>query len=82
MRIKGIGIVILLLISNLVFAQSTRVRGSVTDAKTGEVLPLVNIFFKGTTVGMTTDFDGNYVVETREDVSELQASFVDRKSVV
>lgn len=76
MRIKGIGIVILLLISNLVFAQSTRVRGSVTDAKTGEVLPLVNIFFKGTTVGMTTDFDGNYVIETREDVSELQASFV------
>lgn len=76
MRIKGIGIVILLLIGNLVFAQSTRVRGSVTDAKTGEVLPLVNIFFKGTTVGMTTDFDGNYVIETREDVSELQASFV------
>lgn len=76
MRIKGIGIVILLLIGNLVFAQSTRVRGNVTDAKTGEVLPLVNIFFKGTTVGMTTDFDGNYVIETREDVSELQASFV------
>lgn len=76
MRIKGIGIVILLLIGNLVFAQSTRVRGKVTDAKTGEILPLVNIFFKGTTVGMTTDFDGNYVIETREEVSELQASFV------
>lgn len=75
-QIKGWLIIVILLISQLVFAQSTRVRGKVTDAKTGEVLPLVNVFFKGTTVGMTTDFDGNYYLETREEVSELQASFV------
>lgn len=76
MRIRGILIIIILLMGQLAFAQSTRVRGKVTDAKTGEVLPLVNVFFKGTTIGMTTDFDGNYYLETREDVSQLQASFV------
>lgn len=59
-----------------IWAQSTRVRGKVTDAKTGEVLPLVNIMFKGTTIGVTTDFDGMYILETREPVEELQASFV------
>lgn len=64
------------LLGNTVFSQTTRVRGRVTDARTGEVLPLVNVVFRGTTVGITTDFDGAYFLETRADVSELQASFV------
>ena len=73
---KLTGIILFMLFCGLVCAQSTRVRGKVTDAKTGEILPLVNVFFKGTTIGMTTDFDGQYYLETREDVQELQASFV------
>ncbi len=48
------------------FAQSTRVKGVVTDAETGEALPFVGIYFKGTTIGVSTDFDGNYSIETRE----------------
>ena len=69
-------LVVLLLLGQYTWAQSTRVKGKVTDAKTGEVLPLVNVFFTGTTIGMTTDFDGEYYLETREEVTELQASFV------
>ena len=69
-------LVVLLLLGQCMWAQSTRVKGKVTDAKTGEVLPLVNAFFTGTTIGMTTDFDGEYYLETREEVTELQASFV------
>lgn len=65
-----------LLLSFAVAAQSTRVRGKITDAKTGEVLPLVNVVFKGTTIGVTSDFDGMYTIETRDPVSELQVSFV------
>ena len=49
-------LVVLLLLGQYTWAQSTRVKGKVTDAKTGEVLPLVNVFFTGTTIGMTTDF--------------------------
>ena len=45
--------ILFVLAGNLTLAQSTRVRGKVTDAETGEVLPFVNVFFKGTTVGMT-----------------------------
>lgn len=56
--------ILFVLAGNLTLAQSTRVRGKVTDAETGEVLPFVNVFFKGTTVGMTTDFEGNYYLET------------------
>lgn len=77
MQVKRIvSVVILVLLANLLYAQSTKVRGMVTDAKTGEPLPLVNIFFTGTTIGMTSDFDGLYFLETREDVTEIQASFV------
>lgn len=65
-----------LFLATLLSAQSTKVRGKVTDAQTGEPLPLVNIVFKGTTQGVTTDFDGNYFLETRAEVHQLQASFV------
>ena len=65
-----------LLVGSILYAQSTRVKGKITDAKTGEALPLVNVVFKGTTIGVTTDFNGEYMIETREEVSELQASFV------
>ncbi|WP_018338506.1 MULTISPECIES: DUF5686 and carboxypeptidase-like regulatory domain-containing protein [Butyricimonas] len=57
-------------------AQTTKVRGTVTDAETGEPLPLVSIIFVGTTIGVTTDFDGNYYIETRENVSEIMAAYV------
>lgn len=57
-------------------AQTTKVRGKVVDAETGEPMPLVSIVFVGTTIGVTTDFDGNYDIETREEVSEIMASFV------
>jgi len=61
---------------NIVFSQVTKVRGKVTDSKTGEVLPLVNVSFKGTTVGTTTDFEGFFFIESRETSSELVVSFL------
>ena len=47
-------------------AQSTKVKGRVTDAETGEGLPFVGIFFQGTTIGVSTDLDGYYTMETRD----------------
>ena len=73
---RSVVLFLLLLSAFCVWAQSTRVRGKITDAKTGEPLPLVNVVFKGSFVGVTTDFDGMYFIETREAVEELQASFV------
>lgn len=72
----GLLICLLTISINTVSAQNTRVRGKITDAKTGELLPLVNVVFKGTTIGVTSDFDGNYFIDTREKVTDLQASFV------
>lgn len=44
------------------FAQTT-VKGKVTD-NTGQPLPGANIIIEGTTVGTSSDFDGNYSITT------------------
>ncbi|MEO1256775.1 MAG: TonB-dependent receptor plug domain-containing protein, partial [Bacteroidota bacterium] len=54
-------------------AQRT-VSGKITD-ETGEALPGVNVVIKGTTIGTTTDLDGNYRIEV-EDGTTLVISFV------
>lgn len=55
-----------LLLATGIRAQSTRVRGTVKDAGTGEPLPFVSVFLPGTTTGITTDDDGIFALETRD----------------
>lgn len=72
----------ILLLSCLVFgsfcaaAQSTRVRGRVTDAASGAPLQFVSVIFLGTTTGITTDEQGIYSLETRDTVTHVQASII------
>lgn len=57
------------------YAQTATVTGTVTDVADGSPLPGVNVIIKGTTSGVTTDFDGNYSIDVSEgDV--LQFSFI------
>jgi hypothetical protein len=62
--------------SNLLYAQLTKIMGKVTDAETNEPLPFVNVFFKGSTVGVTTDFKGEYSLETKAKTDTLVASYI------
>ncbi|PID69077.1 MAG: hypothetical protein CR989_03670, partial [Flavobacteriales bacterium] len=48
-----------------ILAQIT-ITGTVTDASDGTSLPGVNVVEKGTTNGVTTDFDGNYSIQVSE----------------
>jgi Family of unknown function (DUF5686)/CarboxypepD_reg-like domain len=57
-------------------AQSTIVRGRVTDAISGEALPFVTIVFQDSRVGTTTDMDGRYKVDTYYATDSLYFSFV------
>ncbi|RPD90700.1 SusC/RagA family TonB-linked outer membrane protein [Aureibaculum marinum] len=57
------------------FAQTRTVTGTITDAADGATLPGVNIIEKGTTNGVTSDFDGNYSIEVSEGAT-LQFSFI------
>ena len=76
-------IVTLLLVSALsALAQTTRVRGQVTDYDTGEPLPFVSVYFDGTTIGISTDLEGRYSLETRsKDARVLTAHIVGYESL-
>ena len=45
-----------------VFAQNITVRGTVTDASTGEPIPGAAVLVKGTNSGVSTDTDGRYSI--------------------
>jgi hypothetical protein len=54
----------------------TKVRGTVTDADTGEPLPFVNVSVKGTSVGVITDMEGAYFIETKVKADSIVFSYV------
>lgn len=54
--------VVVLLAAQQVTAQTATIAGKVTDKATGEELAGANIYIKGTTTGVSTDLDGNYVL--------------------
>ncbi|TKG92932.1 SusC/RagA family TonB-linked outer membrane protein [Puteibacter caeruleilacunae] len=55
------------------------VKGNVTD-ENGDPLPGVSVVVKGTTVGITTDFDGKYSLELPAGADVLVFSFVGMKT--
>lgn len=56
--------------------QTTRITGVVTDSRTGETLPFVNIAFIDSRIGTTTDINGNYSFDTYYATDSIRASFV------
>jgi hypothetical protein len=70
-------VISLLFVANT-FSQ-TRVNGKILDAKTKEPLPFVNVIFKDTKNGATSDFDGNYDITTVADADSIVASYIGYK---
>ncbi|MDP1676114.1 MAG: TonB-dependent receptor [Bacteroidota bacterium] len=52
----------LLITSYLIAGTTGKIVGTVSDAKTGEALPGVNIVLVGTSYGAVSDFEGNYLI--------------------
>ncbi len=57
-------LLLLLLVAAAGIAQTTKVSGKVTDAKTGETIPFASIAFIDSRIGASSDMDGNYVIDT------------------
>ena len=53
-------LVLSLMTTTVVFAQSGNLKGKVTDSQSGESLPGVNIYIDQLERGAATDMDGNY----------------------
>ncbi|OGU84277.1 MAG: hypothetical protein A2W11_01985 [Ignavibacteria bacterium RBG_16_35_7] len=55
--------IIFLLPINLILAGTTGdIDGKISDKKTGEPLPFVNLLLEGTNFGAATDLDGKYII--------------------
>lgn len=66
-------------IPGFVLGQQTVVKGKITDANTNEPIPFANVVMKGTTVGSTTDFDGNYQMTTSKPSDSVAVLVVNYK---
>ncbi|OEK09354.1 TonB-dependent receptor [Flavivirga aquatica] len=66
--------------SALVIAQST-VTGTIIDAELNSPLPGANVVEKGTTNGVSSDFDGNFTLTTQVSSGEVVLSYVGYKTI-
>ncbi|SDD83674.1 TonB-linked outer membrane protein, SusC/RagA family [Pricia antarctica] len=62
---KRVFLVLFFTLPGVLMAQGT-ITGNVTASVDGLPLPAVNVVVKGTTVGTTTDFDGNYEITVND----------------
>lgn len=59
------------------FAQTGRISGRVTDARTGDELPGVNVQLEGTSIGAVSDVDGYFtIIGVRPGLYRVRASYV------
>ena len=80
--LKGTGLTYKILENNLIVISSTEgmkkhtVSGTVVSAQTGETLPGVNVFIKGTTTGTITDMNGHFKIDVPGGDAILVFSFI------
>ncbi|NVO03419.1 MAG: TonB-dependent receptor [Bacteroidetes bacterium] len=76
---------LLLIISLVSFAQNGTIKGKVFNSINNDPLPFVNVVIQGTTVGASSDVNGNYEISNlKPGLYNLEASFVGfvKKSVL
>ncbi len=63
------------------FSQQRSVSGKVTDVGNGDALPGVNVVVQGTTIGVSTDFEGNYSINVPDNDATLVFSYLGFRTV-
>jgi len=70
---------LLFLFALLIFSETTAqfiIKGKVTDAETGDPIPFASVLLKGTTLGMNTDFEGNYSLSPKTLPDSISVSYI------
>ena len=73
-------VAVVLLFTTVIMAQST-VTGTIIDAEINSSLPGANVIEKGTTNGVSSDFDGKFTLQTQASSGEVVISYVGYSSV-
>ena len=69
-------LVVLVLSSQVLYAQQRTITGTVSSTDTEETLPGVNILVKRSNQGTATDIDGNYSIQVSSPDAVLSFSFI------
>ncbi|MGS2763424.1 TonB-dependent receptor domain-containing protein [Sinomicrobium sp. M5D2P9] len=72
---NGFFTVVFALIATTAFAQGV-ITGTVIDTELNEPLPGANVVVKGTTTGVSTDFDGKFRIEVPQSSGTLVVSYI------
>jgi len=78
LRIKLL--LVVMLMGNFLFAQQATIKGTVTDGETGEPMAGVTVVIKGTTIGTTSNVDGNYQLVSEKGAT-IAFSFIGYKKL-
>jgi hypothetical protein len=63
------------LATSFAFSQTT-ITGKVMDSDLGDPLPGASVMIEGTTTGVSTDFDGNFTIESSQNSGNLIVSYI------
>ncbi len=75
--IRVFTLMVSLLYASTAFSQGvTKVSGTVFEDKTGSPMAFVDVYFKGTSVGTSTDLDGKFEIQSRFVSDSLCATFL------
>lgn len=73
---KSVLVFLMILTGLSSFAQTGTIRGQVIEDASGEALIGATVMVEGTSIGATTDFDGNYAIKVDPGTYNLNISFI------
>lgn len=72
----------IILLNGVLLGQNGIIKGVVTEASNNQPIPFASVFIEGTTIGVTTDIDGNYEINGLEpNVYDVSASYLGFKTL-
>ncbi|HSP40456.1 MAG TPA: carboxypeptidase-like regulatory domain-containing protein, partial [Gillisia sp.] len=81
MKNKFTQVLLLVFLSISTFAQKGKITGVINDAEVNDILPFANAYLKGTTIGTTSDFEGDYTLEVEEGIYTVVFSFIGYETI-
>ena len=73
--------IVLFSINDLSAQKLTTIKGKVIDAKTKLPLAFVDVILKGTYVGVSTDLDGQFIIQTKNPSDTIQVAYLAYKTI-
>lgn len=75
MKTKSLLLILSILLSLSTYGQVV-INGKVTDAETGDPIPFASVLLQGTSIGNSTDFEGNFLIKSNSRVDSLEVTYI------